>query len=188
MDHREQQLLIDAVLSPDKPEADLEKRIAAIEDKSAIRDLIMQYGYLCDARMWDQLLELYTDDIERELGGTLTEFVKGKKALREKLERPTLERKHLDAEAAAAAQFLENLELRHLMASEVIRLDSDGNSAQAVVQYALAVISDANGECRKGVHEGSYIFSFRKQKNGWKFSKQIIFSDNARNPMFQRQA
>ncbi len=187
MDQREQQLLIEAILSPDTIEIDLEKRITAIEDKAAIRDLIMQYGYLCDARMWDQLLDLYTDDIERELGGTLTEFVSGKKALREKLERPTLERKKTDA-TPAAVQFMASLELRHLMASEVIRLGEDGQTAHAVVQYALAVISDSGDDCRKGVHEGSYIFSFRKEAGDWKFSKQIIFSDNARNPLFQKQA
>ena len=38
----------------------------------------MAYGYLEDARRWDDMLALYTDDIERELAGSLTEIVRGK--------------------------------------------------------------------------------------------------------------
>lgn len=39
----------------------------------------------------DDLLALYTDDIERVLAGSLIERVQGKAALREKLIAPTLE-------------------------------------------------------------------------------------------------
>lgn len=50
----------------------------------------MRYGYLEDARRWDDMLALYTDDIERVLAGSLVERVQGKAALRERLFRPEM--------------------------------------------------------------------------------------------------
>ena len=60
---------------------DLEARVARAEARQQIRDLIMVYGYLEDARRWDDMLALYTDDIERVLAGSLVETVQGKAAL-----------------------------------------------------------------------------------------------------------
>ena len=135
------ELLAVRALREPTPGSDAE-RLRALEDKARIRDLIMEYGYLCDARRWSDLLELYTDDIERRLGGTLSEHVRGKQALRAKLEAPTLERRQAGEAAAPAPDQLRTLGLRHLMASEIIRLQGDGNEAVACVQYALVATSD----------------------------------------------
>ena len=164
------------------------ERLRALEDKAQIRDLIMEYGYLCDARRWSELLALYTDDIERTLGGTLTEHVKGKQALRAKLESPTLERKLDDDAAAPPADHLLTLQFRHLMASEIIRLQGDGNEATACVQYSLVATRDTAAMPNRGAHEGSYVFRFRRVDGRWLFCEQRIFSDNARNPMFQSRS
>ena len=70
------------------------ERVQVLEDRHAVRDLIMTCGYLRDARRWDDLLDLYTDDIERILAGSLEERVQGKAALRAKLVAPTLQATH----------------------------------------------------------------------------------------------
>jgi hypothetical protein len=180
---------IDALLAvvqrAERPRATVEERVQALEDREAIRGLIMAYGYLCDARRWDELLDLYTDDIERVLAGTLVERVQGKVALREKLVAPTLE--HRSGQGIAPSpSALEQLGLRHLMASDVVRLGDDGLTATAAVQYQMvATAEDARG-FRRGAHEGSYVFEFRKDDGRWRFSRQYIVSDNAHNPMFRK--
>ena len=182
---------IDALLAvvqrPERPRTTVEARVQALEDRDVIRGLIMKYGYLCDARRWDELLDLYTDDIERVLAGTLTEQVSGKAALREKLVAPTLERRSGEGSAPPPSA-LEALELRHLMASDIVRLGDDGVTATAAVQYQMVATVDDDRGFRRGVHEGSYVFEFRRDGGRWRFSRQFIVSDNAHNPMFRREA
>jgi hypothetical protein len=180
----ETQALLEVLALPEPALKTAEERLRALEDKAQIWDLSPQYGYLCDARRWQDLLELYTDDIERTLAGTLREHVKGKAELLRKLEAPTLERRAGGVGPPPPAR-LQSFEIRHLMASEVIKLIGDGSEAKACVQYALVATAEEGGEFRRGVHEGSYVFSFRKLDGVWKFCAQLIFSDNARNPMFQ---
>lgn len=180
---------IDALLAvvqrAERPRTPVDERVQALEDREAIRGLIMAYGYLCDARRWDELLELYTDDIERVLAGTLVERVQGKAALREKLVAPTLERRSGEGSAPPPTE-LEALGLRHLMASDVVRLGDDGVTATAAVQYQMVATADDDHGFRRGAHEGSYVFDFRKDDGRWRFSRQFIVSDNAHNPMFRR--
>lgn len=187
MDDTELEALLEVVLRPERPRSAPEERMQAIEDRQAIHELIMSYGYLCDAQRWDELLDLYTDDIERTLGGTLTEHVQGKAALREKLEAPTLARKSGEGGPPPTA-VMERFGIRHLMAGEVIRLADHGLTATAAVQYSLVVSLEGEAGFRKGAHEGSYVFDFRKENGVWKFCRQFVISDNAHNPLFQADA
>jgi 3-phenylpropionate/cinnamic acid dioxygenase small subunit len=184
VDPGEIEALLAVVLRPEARRPTLEARLTALEDRQAVRDRINEYAYLCDARRWDDLLALYTDDIERVLAGTLTEVVRGKAALREKLVAPTLDRRSLPG-AAPPPDHLLTMRMRHLIAGDVIRLGDDGMTAAAAVQYALVATSDDERGFRRGVHEGSYVFDFRKVDGTWLFARQHIVSDNAHNPMFQ---
>lgn len=183
MNHDEVTALLEAATTPEQPGATLLDRLERAEDRQAIRDLIMAYGYLEDARRWDAMLALYTDDIERVLAGSLVEIVRGKAALRERLVTPVMATK--SGAASASREQVEQLGLRHLMFSEVIRVSDDGRTATAAVQYILvATRGDADGY-RRGSHEGSYVFDFRKSHGTWKFSRQLIVTNNAHNPMFR---
>jgi hypothetical protein len=186
VDKTEVEALLEVVLAPEAPRTTPEARIQALEDREAIRDLIIVYGYLCDARRWDELLDLYTDDIERVLAGSLVEQVKGKAALREKLLAPTLERRSGDG-GPPPPERLAALGLCHLMASDVIRLSDDGTAASAAVHYTMVATVDDDRGFRRGVHDGSYVFEFRKDSGDWKFCRQFIVSDNAHNPLFQNE-
>jgi SnoaL-like domain len=178
--------LLEVVHRRERARTTPEERMQAIEDRGAIRSLIMRYGYLCDARRWDELLALYTDDIERVLAGSLVERVQGKRALREKLVAPTLEHRSGGGRGAPPPRELESLGLRHLMASDVIRLGDDGRTATAAVQYQLVATAEDEHGFRRGAHEGSYVFEFVNVDGKWRFCRQVIVSDNAHNPMFQR--
>jgi len=173
---------IEIVQRPEPPRPTIEERIQAIEDRQAIRDVLMLYGYLCDARRWDELLEHYTDDIERVLAGTLTERVQGKEELRKLYVAPALPHAG-EGEAPPAAQ-LQSYELRHLIVGDVVRLDASGMRAWAVAAYSLVASSDDDG-FRRGQHEGGYIFEMRKDDGRWRVCRMTVFSENARNPLFQ---
>jgi SnoaL-like domain len=177
--------LLEVVHRRERARTTPEERMQAIEDREAIRSLIMRYGYLCDARRWDELLALYTDDIERVLAGSLVERVQGKRALRVKLVAPTLEHR-VGGGGAPPPRELESLGLRHLMASDAIRLGDDGRTATAAVQYQLVATAEDEHGFRRGEHEGSYVFEFVKVEGEWRFCRQFIVSDNADNAMFQR--
>ncbi|HEX6311229.1 MAG TPA: nuclear transport factor 2 family protein [Acidimicrobiia bacterium] len=187
MNEAEIDALLEVVQRPERERRTPEERVQALADRQEIRDLIMVYGYLCDARRWDELLELYTDDIERVLAGSLSERVQGKAALRERLTAPTLARASGEG-APPPPSYLEALELRHLMASDVVRLSDDGTAATAAVQYQMVATADDERGFRRGAHEGSYVFEFRKVDGRWRFCRQFIVSDNAHNPMFQRES
>jgi ketosteroid isomerase-like protein len=205
VNHDEVAALLEAATTPERPGATLLGRLERAEDRQAIRDLIMAYGYLEDARRWDAMLALYTDDIERVLAGSLIETVRGKAALRERLVTPVMAT--TSGAASASREQVEQLGLRHLMFSDVIRVSDDGRTATAAVQYILVATRDDGGLAdhrrrsrsrqrrpgtaedsdgyRRGSHEGSYVFDVRKSDGTWRFCRQLIVTNNAHNPMFR---
>jgi hypothetical protein len=151
----------------------------AVVDRLEIEALIHRYGYLEDFRMWDELLELYTDDVERVLGGTLEQHVAGKEALRALYESLTL-----PGERAASFSQLASLEVKHLITGIVVRLG--GDEASAVARYTISAEGPVDGRLARGTHDGSYVFHFRRTSTGWRFRHMLVISGNAQNPMFQR--
>jgi hypothetical protein len=175
--------LLEAATRPERPRTTLLERLELAEDRQTIRDLIMAYGYLEDARRWDDMLALYTDDIERVLAGSLVETIRGNAALRDRLITPVMATK--SGAASASREQVEQLGLRHLMFSDVIRVADDGLTATAAVQYTLVATREGDRGLRRGSHQGSYVFDFRKVDGTWKFSRQLIVTNNAHNPMFR---
>jgi 3-phenylpropionate/cinnamic acid dioxygenase small subunit len=175
--------LLEAVGRPERLATTPEQRLAALEDRDAVRDLIVRYGLLCDARRWDALLDLYTDDFERELAGTLREFAQGKDRLRQLYERPELPRTDGSSAAPPPVAVLSTQAVRHLITDPGIRLVAE-DGAVAVARYALVAEREDDAGYVRGTHEGSYIFTFRKNDGRWRFSRMVVFSNNARNPLF----
>ncbi len=176
--------LLAAATTPERAVTTLEERVRAGEDREALRHLISMYGLLCDARRWGDLLELYTDDMERELAGTLSEVARGKPRLRQLYERPELPRS-LPAGAPPPAAVINTQAVRHLITDTTVRLAGD-DAAVAVARYALVAEREDGEGYRRGQHEGAYIFTFRREDGRWRFSRMVVFSDNARNPLFRR--
>lgn len=178
----ERQQLIDVLRRPPLAPAGIEERVRLIEDRMEIEGLIHRYGYLCDFRLWDELMDLYTDDIERVLGGTLVERVKGKDELRAKYEQLPLPNR--DGNGPPPADQLNSYEIKHLITGIV--LDVRGDEASAVARYTISAQGVVEGELRRGSHDGSYEFRFRRTGGGWKCCYMLVVSGNAGNPMFQR--
>jgi hypothetical protein len=185
MNDAELDLLLEVVRTPETPRTTLEARIAHLEDVRAIQDLVLAYGWLCDARRWDELLDLYTDDFERFLVGTLEEHLVGKEVLRERYEAPVLPRKGGDGGPPPASQ-VNAYEIRHMIHPPVVRVSDDGTEATAAAVYSIVATSGDGDELRRGEHEGGYIFGFRRVPGvGWRFCRMVVISENARNPLFQ---
>jgi len=177
--------LLEAATQPERPITSLEQRMTASEDREQIRHLVSLYGLLCDARRWDELLELYTDDFERELAGTLREVARGKERLRQLYDAPELPRStHASAVSPPPTAVINTQAVRHLITDVAVRLTGE-DAAVAVARYALVAEREDAAGYRRGQHEGSYIFGFRKEGGRWRFSRMVVFSNNARNPLFQ---
>jgi hypothetical protein len=176
--------LLEVVRLPERQRTTLEERVQLIEDRRRITDLVLAYGWLCDSRRWDELLDLYTDDFERVLLGTLDEHVKGKDALRELYVRPALPRKGGQG-GPPPAEVINAYEIRHMIHPPVVRISDSGDEATVAAVYSIVATSGDGAELRRGEHEGAYLFEFRREPDhGWRFCKMTVISENARNPLF----
>jgi hypothetical protein len=185
MKDTELDLVLDVVRMTERPGRTVEERLELQEDHRAITDLVMAYGWLCDRRRWDELLELYTDDFERTLLGTLDEKVRGKEKLRELYLRPVLPRADADAAGPPPVSQILSYELRHLIHPPVIRVADDRQTATVAAVYSLVVSNGDGPDFRRGEHEGGYIFGMRRlPRVSWRFQSMTVISENARNPLF----
>jgi ketosteroid isomerase-like protein len=190
MTPEEKAALAEVAMRTEAPRTTLEERLTLAEDKEAIRDVIAAYGFLCDSANWDELLELYTDDVERVLTGSLEEHVQGKEALRQLYLHPVLPvksgggdpKERLDASVTEG-----RLSARHLISHHVTRVSDDGAEAWSAVQYSL-VLEREGDEYERGVHEGAYLFWFLKQGGRWRVRKLTVIANSARNPLNRRKA
>lgn len=177
--------LISVVLTPERPRETLAERVALLEDHRRIADLVMLYGWLCDRRCWDDLLEYYTEDFERRLRGTLDETVKGRDKVRELYFRPVLPRAD-GGDGPPPADVINTYELRHLIHPPVIRISDDNETATVAAVYSLVASSGDGADFRRGEHEGAYLFEMRRVPGvGWRFARMTVISENARNPLFR---
>jgi hypothetical protein len=184
VDLAELEMLLEVVRRPERARTSVEERVQLLEDHRRVTELVMAYGWLCDAREWDELLDLYTDDFERFLVGTLDEHLVGKDALRAAYERPVLPRRG-GAGGLSDDTRPQDLEIRHMIHPPVVRIDDDGDHAHVAAVYGLVVTSGDGPQVRRGEHEGGYIFELRRVPDvGWRFCRMTVISENARNRMF----
>ncbi|HEX7096171.1 MAG TPA: nuclear transport factor 2 family protein [Acidimicrobiales bacterium] len=179
------QLLAVACAAEDEP-ADPDERVQRLEDRRRIVELLIEYGLREDASRWDELLDLCTDDVERVLAGSLDERVTGKEALRAVLLAPVMPRKSGVGAAPPPEQVLA-YEVRHLIDQPVVRVH--GDTATVVASYSLLATTGDGATFRRGRHEGGYVFELRRGgPRGWLISRMLIITENARNPLFNREA
>ena len=164
----------DLMRMPEQRPASLEERVARLEAKEAIHDVMMRYGHCSDARDTEGTLALYTDDVERVLTGTLDERVKGKDTLRGLYRNPVLPTKDGRSLGTEARRRGRKMTVRHMFAAPLIRLSDDGAEGWLAAYFTLvrSVVSDEGFD--RHVHEGTYVFTFVKQGDEWKISKMVV--------------
>jgi ketosteroid isomerase-like protein len=179
-EHKFEEQVLAVLRMPRGHPAGADARARLLEDEAEVRDLIMRYAHLQDLGQFDDLLALCTDDVQRVLSGTLDQVARGKEDLRAKLAEPVA------VAGAHAVLAPADVRSRHLITDEVVRVAEDGARAMAVAQFAV-VLTPGQGEFAHGQHEGTYLFEFRKEDGEWRFSRQVIDSNTARNPLMTVQ-
>jgi len=162
----------------------LEDKLTLVIDKQRIVEMINEYAFACDSRNWDVLLELYDENIERVMTGTLNETVQGRDTLIGLHANPALPRaKGVEMEKRDLTK-IKGLEIRHLIGTQMVRVSDDNQDAWALCHYQMALVGQENDRWEHGLHEGTYLFSFSKASGAWKFTRHLIWTNNAANPMF----
>lgn len=163
----------------------LEEKLQFVADKQRIQEMIVEYAFACDSRRWDVLQELYDENIERIMTGTLEEQVKGRDNLIGLHAKPALPR------SAGATDFVRRdlskmavLEIRHLTGIPLVRISDDSQRAWALCHYQMALTGKDAEDWHHGIHEGTYLFSFNRATGPWRFIQHLIWTNNAVNPMF----
>ncbi len=180
MDELEDLLAI--VRRPVKQSSTADERFRAMEDRATIHELVMRYGYLCDGRAWDELVEFYTDDIERVVVGREVLRAVGRSSVREQYR--ILDGTPAPPTSSAGPHGASSLRLRHIIGDEVIRIADAGDRAWVAARGELvASVEDPAGFMR-GAHDVSWAFELRREDEAWKIARLVVYTDSQHNPMF----
>ena len=162
----------------------LEEKLQLVIDKQRIVEMINEYAFACDSRQWDVLRELYDENIERVMSGTLNETVRGCDTLIGLHANPALPRAEGVEMEKRDLSKIKGLEIRHLIATQMLRIGNDNHKAWALCHYQMALVGQTDDVWEHGLHEGTYLFSFAKTDGLWKFTQHLIWTNNAANSMF----
>lgn len=162
----------------------VDDKVQYLIDKQRLVEIVHEYAFGCDSRNWDLLRELYDEDIERVMTGTLDETVRGRENLIALHANPALPRKAGVNMAKRDLSKLKGLEIRHLIGTLITRIADDNQKAWALCHYQMALVGQENDDWAYGTHEGTYLFSFSKATGAWQFTQHLIWTNNAANPMF----
>lgn len=186
----EWQQIFEVLAREERPRETLEEQVELLHDVRAVRDVITKYGFYLDAGHWDALFDLFIEDCERVLAGSMDQVVRGRDALRREYEQgSSLPRKRADGtvEELDTPYQHSSLDARHLYAAEVIRVSDDNRQAWATGQYTIILgRTEADGRYRHGAHHGRYVFTLTKVDGQWKIARQYLASHFAHNPMVQK--
>jgi hypothetical protein len=150
-------------------QGDLERRIAQLEDREAIRDLVYRYTELVRfERMEDEGSLLFTPDVIWELHHA-DPLRPGESTLQRRVEGPEAIAGSFEENAGAGAQvwaMIHNL-----------RIELEGDQARSTCVLATAIWPHG----RQMV--GEYRDRFRRTENGWLFAARtyVLFGDVAGN-------
>lgn len=133
--------------------AELETRAQRLKDINAIKRLQRAYGYYLDNAMWDEILDLFSDDSTFEIA--LDGVYIGKESIR----------KYLYALSGSGPGLAAGVLNEHFQLQPVIDVAADGNTAMG--RWRALIMSGTYGESAtwgEGPYENTYI----KEDGIWK--------------------
>jgi hypothetical protein len=138
--------------------AAIEARASGVADINALENLQRSYGYYVDKMLWEQVLDLFTDDATLEIG--LSGVYHGKASIRDYL---------YDLSGGVEGP-LEGVLYDHMQLQPVITLADDGLSAKA--RWRALLLTGISGSGSGGSWgEGPYENEYVKEDGVWKISK-----------------
>jgi len=133
---------------------ELERRLAVLEDREAIRELIARYSYEVDCGEPPDWASVFSADIEMEAGKLGVSRGLGE------IERRFTRREHLDAIAGGS---------QHAYSNVVVDLEVDGDQATAWGYACVHIRKNARWEIYTlGVNR----WRLRKEAGRWKFTRR----------------
>ena len=136
---------------------DLEQRLQRLEDREAIRDLLMEYGRTLDARNFKSFSELFADDGGEWNGGM--GVAKGPAAIRKLME----ETIGNNTGGVRSSNF-------HIFNNEIITVSRD--RATAVSKWTF--VNQGEDNRPQWVYLGHYHDTFIKADGRWKFLQRKV--------------
>ena len=136
---------------------DMERRLQILEDKEAIRDLMMEYGKTLDARDFKSFSELFANEGGEWNGGM--GVAKGTAAIRKLME----ETIGNNTGGVKSPNF-------HIFNNEIITVE--GDRATALSKWTFVVQGDDNRP--QWVYLGHYHDTFIKENGSWKFLQRKV--------------
>jgi hypothetical protein len=143
--------------------AKAEHRIVLLEDSNEITNLNRIYGYYLDKALFDQLVDLFTDDVSLEY--SQRGIYLGKERARQLM--------HMMPGGKSGLQWgmLQN----HMQLQGVVHVDPEGKTAKGRWR-ALIMMGDATAKTQSWQH-AIYENEYRKENGVWKFSKVHAYVD-----------
>jgi hypothetical protein len=138
----------------------LEQRLQTLEDREAIRKLLMDYGRFLDQRDFRAFAALFAAAGGEWIGGMGR--VKGRAAIRKLME---------DTIGADSAGM--NSPNFHVFSNETI--DVKGDEASALTKWAFVVRGDDNRP--QLVYLGHYDDTLIREQGEWKFKRRVVYGD-----------
>lgn len=144
--------------------ASLEHKLGLLEDKEAIRTLMYTYTYYMDRALYDQALDLFSDNVEScEVGGRGVYLGKeGCRTLWKDVFGP--------AYGGSENQLKFGWMVDHHVTKLVITVDPDGRKAQSRGHY-FSMGGIFNHPEYTGMQSGIYQLEYVKEDGAWKISK-----------------
>ena len=148
-------------------ENNLEQRLIVLEDKEAIRTLLLNYGRYVDARDWDNFVTLFATD-----GGTWNGgmgIAKGHSEIKNMMVNSIGTGNNIGKNGSG----MSNL---HLYSNEVIEVT--GNTATALSKWVFMMTAESGGP--DPVFIGHYVDALIKVNGVWKFQERVVHGDITR--------
>jgi hypothetical protein len=138
--------------------AAIEQRADRVDDIDDIENLQRSYGFYVDKMLWENVLDLFTDDATMEIG--LSGVYVGKDSIR----------KYLYSLSGGREGPLEGVLYNHMQLQPIVTVAADGMSAKA--RWRALILTGTYGEGSGGNWgEGPYENAYVKEDGVWKISE-----------------
>lgn len=141
----------------------IEERLQVLEDKDAIRALLLDYGRHLDAREWDKFANLFAKNTGTWDGGM--GVASGQDAI-VKMMTETIGTQNVGANGEGMLNL-------HLFANEYVSVD--GDTATALTKWAFVITDDDKGPDMAFI--GHYDDTLVKEDGAWKFQRRTVSAD-----------
>jgi hypothetical protein len=143
--------------------AALEDRLRILEDIEELKTLQRIYGYYVDNKLWDEVVDLFSDHTESISIGTRGLYL-GKKGVE------TFFRKVLGGgKYGRQPKELHN----HMQLQGVVSIDSGGTTAKGRWRALIQMTYEFRDKTKAGWGEGVYENEYVKEDEKWKFKKMF---------------